>query len=282
MIILSRPQWIDSCDAIRKLHDIIHVALWSLPSNHYVWWWIGAYSVPGHLQINYVASRSVHFRGILGCAVCETNGLSTSRPLPNLVCLTTVTRYASDIISMARCKTVVTPLLTHWSYCSLALGHRYGSCGIMVAADGPVPTWYQCPSAITRLIFCRSVRFTRRKQYGDVMMGAIASQITSLTIVYSTVYSGTDQRKTSKLRVTGLCARNSPGTGEFPAQMASYAETVSISWRHHGYGRNWHKPLLSVKLKQFISVHLNIILLHKCYRVWNRRKSDCLFNPRSG
>ena len=40
-------------------------------------------------------------------------------------------------------------------------------------------------------------------------------------------------KKTSKLRVTGLCARNSPGTGEFPAQMASYAATVSIWWRHH-------------------------------------------------
>ena len=31
--------------------------------------------------------------------------------------------------------------------------------------------------------------------YSDVIMGTIASQITSLTIVYSTVYSGTDQRK---------------------------------------------------------------------------------------
>ena len=31
--------------------------------------------------------------------------------------------------------------------------------------------------------------------YGDVIMGTIASQITSLTIVYWTVFSGTDQRK---------------------------------------------------------------------------------------
>ena len=43
-------------------------------------------------------------------------------------------------------------------------------------------------------------------------------------------------KKTSKLRVTGLCAGNSPGTGEFPAQMASNAEHVSIWWRHHGIG----------------------------------------------
>ena len=40
-------------------------------------------------------------------------------------------------------------------------------------------------------------------------------------------------KKTPKLRVTGLCAGNSPGTGEFPAQMASNAENVSIWWRHH-------------------------------------------------
>ena len=40
-------------------------------------------------------------------------------------------------------------------------------------------------------------------------------------------------KKPSKLRVTGLCAGNSPGTGEFPAQMASNAENVSIWWRHN-------------------------------------------------
>ena len=43
--------------------------------------------------------------------------------------------------------------------------------------------------------------------------------------------------KTSKLGVTGLCARNSPETGEFPTQRASNAENVSIDdvimTRHH-------------------------------------------------
>ena len=39
-------------------------------------------------------------------------------------------------------------------------------------------------------------------------------------------------KKTSKLRVTGLRAENSPVIGEFPAQRASYAENVSIWWRH--------------------------------------------------
>ena len=39
-------------------------------------------------------------------------------------------------------------------------------------------------------------------------------------------------KKTSKLRVTGLCAGKSPWTGEFSAQKASNAENVSIWWRH--------------------------------------------------
>ena len=39
--------------------------------------------------------------------------------------------------------------------------------------------------------------------------------------------------KTSKHHVTGLCAGNSPVTGEFPAQKASNAENVSIWWHQH-------------------------------------------------
>ena len=34
-------------------------------------------------------------------------------------------RGRGQITSMASCKTAVTPLLTHWSYCNLALSHRH-------------------------------------------------------------------------------------------------------------------------------------------------------------
>ena len=63
-------------------------------------------------------------------------------------------------------------------------------------------------------------------------MGAIASQITSLTIVYSTVYSDADQGKHQSSASLAFVRGKSPGNGEFPAQMASYAENVS-SWRRH-------------------------------------------------
>ena len=41
-------------------------------------------------------------------------------------------------------------------------------------------------------------------------------------------------RKTSKLRVTGLCGQNSPVIGEFPAKRIGNAKNISIWWRHHG------------------------------------------------
>ena len=42
-------------------------------------------------------------------------------------------------------------------------------------------------------------------------------------------------KKTSKLRVNGLCEGNSPVTSKFPAQRASNAVNVYIWWRHHAY-----------------------------------------------
>ena len=72
------------------------------------------------------------------------------------------------------------------------------------------------------------------RHYGNVIMGAIASQITRLTLLNRLFRRRS--KKTSKLCVTGLCAGNSPGTGEFPTQIASNAENVSIWWRHHGGG----------------------------------------------
>ena len=68
--------------------------------------------------------------------------------------------------------------------------------------------------------------------YTDVILTTMASQITSLTVVYSTVYSDADQRKHQIPRHWPLCGAFT-GTSEFPAQRTSYAEYVSILCRHH-------------------------------------------------
>ena len=77
-------------------------------------------------------------------------------------------------------------------------------------------------------------------------MCSIASQINSLSSVYLIVYSGTDQRKHQSSAPLAFVG-NSPVTGEFPAQMASNVENVSIWWRHRDKliysSQSWTDPL---------------------------------------
>ena len=61
-------------------------------------------------------------------------------------------------------------------------------------------------------------------------------------------------KKTSKLHVTGLCAGNSPVTGEFPAQRASNSGNVSIWWRHHDDTNYMAAGLLR---NGFVKIHAN-------------------------
>ena len=60
-------------------------------------------------------------------------------------------------------------------------------------------------------------------------------------------------KKTSKLRVTGLCQGNSPMTGEIPAQRASDAVNVFIWWRHHG-APVWRSLHFSILVMLFIFI----------------------------
>ena len=77
--------------------------------------------------------------------------------------------------------------------------------------------------------------------------------------------------KTSKLRVTGLCAGNSPVTDEFPAQMASDAENVSIWWRHHVSCPSEHSSMW----QQGDRLHLNLacdwLVLSACSLTTDRK-----------
>ena len=59
-------------------------------------------------------------------------------------------------------------------------------------------------------------------------MGVMASQISPPHDCLLNRLFRRRPKKISKLRVTGLCAGNSPVTGEFPAQRASNAENVSF------------------------------------------------------
>ena len=86
-------------------------------------------------------------------------------------------------------------------------------------------------------------------------------------------------KKTSKLRVTGLCAGNSTVTGEFPAEIASYAEIGSIWWRHHEMQNrrtlNWYFNPSRVPLSTVDSI---TVTSHGRHGHSNHRQFDCLFN----
>ena len=73
------------------------------------------------------------------------------------------------------------------------------------------------------------------EHYNDVIIGAMASYIISLIIVYSTVYSRRRSKKTPKLRVTGLWGkftgdRRIPRTKMFPFENWNMVEFCYI---HH-------------------------------------------------
>ena len=76
-------------------------------------------------------------------------------------------------------------------------------------------------------------------------------------------------KKTSKLRATGLCAGNSLVTGEFPAKMASNAENVSISWRHHNIYSSIAHALKNTNYDRTLGMHIKNIWLYKANTIAN-------------
>ena len=82
-----------------------------------------------------------------------------------------------------------------------------------------------CACKINRWIQCNNVSFLnlhditgqlwRGHHYSDVIMGAMAFQITSLTIVYSSVSSGAYQRYKKYIQENIKALRHWPSCGEF-------------------------------------------------------------------
>ena len=81
---------------------------------------------------------------------------------------------------------------------------------------------------------------TGEKHYNDVIMGTMASQITSLTIVYSIVYSGTDQSKhqssESLAFVRGIYRGpvNFPHKGPVTRKMIPFDDVIINTWDNDG------------------------------------------------
>ena len=103
------------------------------------------------------------------------------------------------------------------------------------------------------------------EHYNDVLMGAMASKITSLTVVYSTVYSGVDQRKhissTSLALVRGIHWRpvNSPHKWPVTRKMFQFDDVVMVSSVTLIPHLSFNKPNFSAIMKSKTPCHLPAI-----------------------
>ena len=83
-----------------------------------------------------------------------------------------------------------------------------------------------------------------RCHYNDVIMGVLASQITSPTLVYSTVYSGAEQRKhqssASLAFVRGIQRRpgNSPHKGPVTLKMFPFDDVIMCCYYCRSHWRS--------------------------------------------
>ena len=117
-----------------------------------------------------------------------------------------------------------------------------GACQILVRLKNSGPESRGLETS-RDLVERRPATYWEEGQNNDVIMGAMTSQITSLTIVYSSVYSGTDQRKhqnsASLAFVRGLhrWPVNSPHKRPVKRKMFLFNDVIMgwwqyFQWRH--------------------------------------------------
>ena len=94
---------------------------------------------------------------------------------------------------------------------------------------------YMTPSHTLSSVFSvkKETLKPQRKHYSDVIMSVMASQITGVSIFCFNRFLRRRSKRTSKLRVIGLCEGNMPVTSGFPSHRASNAENASIWWRRY-------------------------------------------------
>ena len=107
--------------------------------------------------------------------------------------------------------------------------------------------------------------------YCDVVMGAVASQITSLTTVYSTVYSDADQRKhqssASLAFVRGIHRRPVNSPHKWPVMPPSHCRDFGLRTN-----MNWH----SLRIAQH-RIDSNYFVLVRChFRISSQANTNVL------
>ena len=100
---------------------------------------------------------------------------------------------------------------------------------------------------LSSLFLSLSLSYKIVTHYCDVIMGSVPSQFTSLTIVYSTVYSDADQRKHQSSASLAFVLRihrgpvNSPHKWPVTRKMFPFDDVIMYCYYYHGW---WVSPWL--------------------------------------
>ena len=117
--------------------------------------------------------------------------------------------------------------------------------------------WYL--SYLCVMLFIQKKIATGRPfHFGDVIMGTVESQITSLTVVYSTVYSDADQRKPV----------NSPHRWPVTREMFPFDDVImwsKITDTKAITAVHVHQPQLTTQYPACLTVHLFQVTTHRCH-----------------
>ena len=113
-------------------------------------------------------------------------------------------------------------------------------------------------------------------------MGAMASQITSLTIFYSAVYSGADQRKhqssASLAFVRGIHRSpvNSPLKWPVTRKIFPFDDVIMVDWPYIAGGHNHIQQLFTVAVEPFLQYSLDIdIAAHGFCAIYHGPMQNC-------
>ena len=146
--------------------------------------------------------------------------LSAKKPLPNYVAFTLSHRYSIDVSGINELKIYV-----HF----ITIGETgFKRCCILFSTVRKLNVIMLVTSSISN----HPMENSDSAHYCDVLMGVMASQITSLTIVYPIVYSDADQRKHQSSAWLAF-VRGIHRDRWIPRTNSQLRGNVSIWWRHH-------------------------------------------------
>ena len=136
-----------------------------------------------------------------------------------------------------------------------------------------------------------SVNHLSHVQYSDVIMGTMASQITGLTIVYWTVYSGADQRKHQSSVSLAFVRRihrepvNSPHKWPVTRKMFPFDDAIRIhygpllkqevKWMHRGVCSTYHSSLEIYQYIPLLHYTHPVLCIIKASRINQSNTSNC-------